>query len=98
MTGRKPLQPGDIVISRKGKDENRRYVVLAILDERFALVADGYKRRFDRPKRKNMLHLLPIGIQSEEVASSLRETGRVTNAKLRYAIGSSLRDAEQKGE
>lgn len=98
MTGRKPLQPGDIVRSRRGKDENQHYVVLAILDERFALVADGDKRRFDRPKRKNMLHLLPIGIHSEEVASSLRETGRVTNAKLRFAIGSSLRDAEEKGE
>jgi large subunit ribosomal protein L14e len=65
--------------------------VIALVDERFALVADGDYRRFDRPKRKNVLHLEPLGIQSEEVANSLRETGRVTNAKLRFAVGSAER-------
>ena len=94
MTSRKPIGPGDIVKSRRGKDEGRLSVVLAVIDERFALVADGDKRRFDRPKRKSLLHLQPLGILSEEVAASLRETGRVTNAKLRFAIGS----AEKKGE
>ncbi|WP_370636525.1 hypothetical protein [Cohnella sp. CFH 77786] len=86
MTARNNLNPGDLVRSRRGKDEDQLYVVLAALDERSALVADGDKRRFDRPKRKNVLHLEPLGIHSEEVAGSLRETGRVTNAKLRFAI------------
>lgn len=62
-------------------------IILSFIDERFALVADGAKRRFDRPKRKNVLHLERLGIHSEEVAGSLRDTGRVTNAKLRFAIG-----------
>lgn len=83
-----PLKPGDIVRSRRGKDEGQLHAVLSIVDERYALVADGGKRRFDRPKRKNMLHLEPLGFHSEEVANSLRETGRVTNAKLRFAIQS----------
>ncbi|MFC4304684.1 hypothetical protein [Cohnella boryungensis] len=61
--------------------------MIALVEERFALVADGDKRRFDRPKRKNVLHLERIGSRSEEVANSLRDTGRVTNAKLRHAIG-----------
>jgi ribosomal protein L14E/L6E/L27E len=92
------LKPGDIVRSLRGKDEDQLYVVLALPDERSALVADGDKRRFDRPKRKNVLHLEPTGQFSEEVAGSLRETGRVTNAKLRFAIASAMRDAEEKGE
>ncbi|WEK53787.1 MAG: KOW domain-containing RNA-binding protein [Candidatus Cohnella colombiensis] len=87
MTINVKLEPGDIVKSLRGRDEDGLLVVIAILDERFALVADGDKRRFDRPKRKNVLHLEPIGIQSEEVANSIRDTGRVTNAKLRFAIG-----------
>lgn len=70
------------------------YVVLEVLDERFALVADGDKRRFDRPKRKNLLHLQPLGIHSEVVANSLLETGRVTNAKLRFTIGNAQRMLE----
>lgn len=87
MTVNVELRPGDIVRSRRGRDEGQLAVVISLVDERFALVADGDKRRFDRPKRKNVLHLEPLGIRSEEVANSIRDTGRVTNAKLRYAIG-----------
>ncbi|WP_276358270.1 KOW domain-containing RNA-binding protein [Cohnella caldifontis] len=92
------LKPGDIVRSLRGKDEDQLFVVLSLPDERSALVADGDKRRFDRPKRKNVLHLVSTGAHSEEVANSLRDTGRVTNAKLRFAIGRAIRDAEEKGE
>jgi large subunit ribosomal protein L14e len=98
MTDTMKLKPGDIARSRRGKDEGQLCVVLALEGERFALVADGNKRRFDRPKRKNVLHLEPLGIHSEEVANSLRETGRVTNAKLRFAIGKAEAHAEEKGE
>ncbi len=88
--------------SRRGKDEDQLMVVIALEGDRFAFVADGDRRRFDRPKRKNVLHLEPIGIKSEEVASSLRETGRVTNGKLRFAIVNAKRQleahAEEKGE
>jgi large subunit ribosomal protein L14e len=91
-------KPGDIVRSRRGKDEGQLCIILDLVGERSALVADGDKRRFDRPKRKNVLHLEPVGIHSEEVANSLRETGRVTNAKLRFAIGKAEAHAEEKGE
>jgi large subunit ribosomal protein L14e len=98
MTEQNKLKPGDIARSRRGKDEGQLCVVLQIVDERSALVADGDKRRFDRPKRKNVLHLEPLGVHSEEVANSLRETGRVTNAKLRFAISKVGGHAEEKGE
>ena len=102
MTEHARLSPGDIVKNRRGKDEGSLTVVIALEDERFALVADGDKRRFERPKRKNVLHLEPLGMNSAEVASSLLETGRVTNGKLRFAIADAMRrleaDAEEKGE
>ncbi|MNJ72654.1 hypothetical protein D3C77_693410 [compost metagenome] len=50
------------------------------------MIADGHKRRFDQPKKKNVLHLELLPAISPEVSSSLLETNRVTNAKLRYAI------------
>lgn len=88
--------------SRRGKDEGQLAVVIALEDGRFAFVADGDKRRFDRPKRKNVLHLESVGIVSDEVASSIRDTGRVTNGKLRHAVVTATRrleaHAEEKGE
>ena len=77
---------GRIVKVLRGKDEGTYAVIIGIVDERFVLVADGDKRRFDQPKKKNVLHLLMQSVVSHEVQDSMRETGRVTNAKLRYAI------------
>ncbi len=77
---------GRVVKVLRGKDEGSYAVIVQVLDERFVLVADGDKRRFDQSKKKNVLHLLMQPVVSPEVADSMRETGRVTNAKLRYAI------------
>ncbi|WP_018924649.1 KOW domain-containing RNA-binding protein [Salsuginibacillus kocurii] len=77
---------GEIVQFTKGRDAGQHAVVISILDERFVLVADGDKRKYDRPKRKNINHLLPLSYISREVRKSIEESGRVTNARLRYAI------------
>jgi large subunit ribosomal protein L14e len=61
-------------------------VVIRQVDERFVLIADGDKRKFDRPKKKNIQHLYFYNYISPEVQNSLLETGRVTNGKLRYAL------------
>lgn len=79
-------QIGQIVKVLRGKDEESYAVIIALLDERFVLIADGDKRRFDSPKKKNVLHLQLQPAISQEVTSSLQESGRVTNAKLRYVI------------
>lgn len=79
-------QIGQIVKVLRGKDEDSFAVIIAIVDERFVMIADGDKRKFDQPKKKNVLHLDLQPAVSQEVTSSLQETGRVTNAKLRYVI------------
>ncbi|MFD2115041.1 hypothetical protein ACFSTH_00540 [Paenibacillus yanchengensis] len=77
---------GQLVKVLRGKDENSYAVVIAIVDDKFVMIVDGNKRRFDQPKKKNVLHLELLPVISQEVTSSLLETGRVTNAKLRYVI------------
>jgi len=77
---------GRIVKVLRGKDGGGYAVIIALIDERFVLIADGDKRRFDEPKKKNVMHLLMEPAVSHEVADSMRETGRVTNAKLRFTI------------
>ncbi|MBW7452808.1 hypothetical protein ACFOLF_20270 [Paenibacillus sepulcri] len=77
---------GRIVQILRGKEEGGYAVIIGIVDEKFVLIADGDKRRFDQPKKKNVLHLRMQPVVSHEVTDSMRETGRVTNAKLRFAI------------
>ncbi|WP_238655668.1 MULTISPECIES: KOW domain-containing RNA-binding protein [Paenibacillus] len=84
-TGSSP-QIGQIVRILKGKDAGEAAVVIAVVDSRFVYIADGDKRKFDSPKKKNIQHLELIPFISSEIVDSLEETGRVTNGKLRFAV------------
>lgn len=77
---------GQIVLINKGRDAGQYAVIIKILDERFVLLADGDKRKFDNPKKKNIHHIEFFDYVSPEVQSSISETGRVTNGKLRFAL------------
>ena len=48
---------GRVVIAKAGRDKGRAFVVVEMIDDRTALIADGKTRPLERPKRKNVLHL-----------------------------------------
>jgi large subunit ribosomal protein L14e len=96
-------QLGQIVKILRGRDLNKYAVIIAVVDQRFIWLADGDKRKFDQPKKKNLLHLQLQDVISQEVVNSLLDTGRVTNGKLRYALSKFVEDqqmeaAKQGGE
>jgi len=74
------------VLVNKGRDAGQFAVIIQHIDERFVLIADGDKRKFDRPKKKNIQHLVCYNMVSPEVRDSILDTGRVTNGKLRWAL------------
>ena len=55
------MQIGDIVISRAGHDKNKPFVVLAVMNENFVLIADGSSRKAESPKLKRIKHLRVAG-------------------------------------
>lgn len=77
---------GQVVRIVQGREAEQYMVVIDLLDDRFVLLADGEKRKFDRPKKKNLQHVELMDFVSPEVQNSLLETGRVTNGKLRFAV------------
>jgi large subunit ribosomal protein L14e len=92
---------GQIVLPLKGREAGTYSVVVQQLDERFVLIADGDKRKFDRAKRKNIGHLQLFDYVSPEVHNSIIESGRVTNGKLRYAVSKFVNEVlidEKKGD
>ncbi|WP_163528032.1 KOW domain-containing RNA-binding protein [Halobacillus ihumii] len=77
---------GQVVRIVQGREAGQYAVIIDILDGRFLLLADGEKRKYDRPKKKNLQHVELMDFISPEVQNSLLETGRVTNGKLRFAV------------
>lgn len=79
-------QVGQIVRITKGREQNQYAIIINIMDDRFVLLADGEKRKYDRPKKKNVLHIELTPFVANEVKTSLLETNRVSNGKLRFAL------------
>ncbi|OEF96440.1 hypothetical protein BHF71_04615 [Vulcanibacillus modesticaldus] len=96
------FQVGEIVEILMGRDTGKYAVVLEIINDRYVIIADGDKRKFDHPKKKNVRHLRTTGYISEEVVKSIMEDKRVSNAKLRYVlqnyISNNFNEDEKKGE
>jgi large subunit ribosomal protein L14e len=79
-------QIGQFAVITSGRDAGQYAIIVRLLDKSFVLLSDGDKRKFDHPKKKNLLHLQLFDRVSPEVQNSINETGRVTNGKLRFAL------------
>ncbi|WP_010632287.1 KOW domain-containing RNA-binding protein [Sporolactobacillus vineae] len=93
--------PGQLARVLRGKETGSYFVIVRLLDHRLVEIADGDRRKFDNAKKKNISHLDLQTYVSAEVQKSLRETGRVTNGKLRFAIAHFLDESSsniRKGE
>ena len=70
----------DLVISKKGRDSERVFMVIEVSDENYVLIADGSLRKLLKPKRKKIKHLEYYGTADTEPA------GKITDAALRKMI------------
>ncbi|MDD2534015.1 MAG: KOW domain-containing RNA-binding protein [Eubacteriales bacterium] len=83
------LRPGQIVLSKAGHDQNRVYLILEV-DANFAVCVDGEYRPIDKPKRKRVSHLRPLGELPDDwqiPLKSLHDHGQ-QNALIRKLIKS----------
>lgn len=77
---------GQVVTILRGRDSGQNAVIVAIDSSRFVMLADGHKKTFARPKKKNIRHVRLEDYVDRGVVASLNERQHVTNAKLRHAI------------
>lgn len=80
------LRVGQLVSSKAGRDQGQAYLIWRIVDDRFIEVVDGYRRRVERPKRKNIKHVRPVSQIAFTVAEKLERGEPVSNAEVRKAI------------
>ena len=85
-----PIEKGNLVISKKGRDKGRLFVVLYSLDADYVLICDGDLRKVARPKKKKRLHLMSCALACPELVA-LYDKGRLKDSDVRAA----LKDARQ---
>lgn len=81
-----PIEPGRVVVSRAGRDEGRKFIVLREIDSDFVWVADGALRGVNRPKKKRRKHLQPTPVRIDEVCARMDADRPVQDHELRTWI------------
>lgn len=76
-------QLGEVVFSKAGRDFDNAYLVVDIENKDYIKVADGDKKKIERPKRKNKKHLRKTGDVFGELSIWLSEGKRVRNEDIK---------------
>ena len=88
---------GDVVCSAAGRDAQRYFVVVEVIDEQYVRIADGALRKLSSPKKKKYKHLTPTGQALENIAQKMASGAKVFDSEIRNAI-ESLALCTNKGE
>jgi ribosomal protein L14E/L6E/L27E len=81
---------GQIVHSRAGRDKDRFFIVVSLVNEEYVLIADGDLRKISNPKKKKIKHLVLHDVYAEGIKSMLLNNQRVVDADLRKALSQKL--------
>ena len=76
---------GDIVLATAGRDSERLFLVVGIIDENYVYIADGKSRKADFPKKKKIKHIELVKKSDADIDLYLKN-GKFTNSVLRKII------------
>lgn len=80
------LSIGQVVRSKKGRDQNRLFLVIGKVDKDHVLVADGDLRKIEKPKKKKVKHLAKHQVISHEVKESIMNKVQINDALIRREL------------
>lgn len=82
------IRPGQVVISKAGRDKKRRFIVKSIIDENHVYISDGDLRKIEKPKKKKLKHIKVTNIIADTIGKKLSENGNVEDFEIRDFLSS----------
>ena len=76
---------GQVTRCTSGREANRLFFIVKIIDSQYVLISDGKKRKLDRPKLKKVKHLKLYEIFNDEVKNRIA-SDNITDAFLRAEL------------
>lgn len=61
------IQIGQVVRSKSGRDQDRYFIVVGIVDDKNVMISDGKLRKIQKPKLKKLIHLQITSAVSENM-------------------------------
>lgn len=80
------LSLGQIVSSKAGRDKDKLFVVVQIIDSKYVMIADGDLRKIEKPKKKKVKHLQKYNMINSELKEKLENGKKIDNMHLRREL------------
>lgn len=80
------LSLGQIVSSKAGRDKDKLFAVIQIIDDSYVMIADGDLRKIEKPKKKKVRHLQKYNMINSELKEKLENGKKVDNIYLRREL------------
>lgn len=80
------ISKGQFVKSKSGRDKDKIFIIIEIVDEVYVRIVDGDLRRVENPKLKKVKHLSKMNRVSDEIQQKLINNRKVTNQMIRREI------------
>lgn len=80
------LSLGQIVSSKAGRDKDKLFAVIQIIDNSYVMIADGDLRKIEKPKKKKVRHLQKYNMINSELKEKLENGKKVDNIYLRREL------------
>lgn len=89
-----PLQVGQLVRSRAGRDQGRYFMVSALVDSEYVYLVDGQLRKMEKPKKKKRKHLESHKVYFSSLRQKLEGGQRVFDYEVRQALQAAQQNEE----
>lgn len=80
------ISNGQFVKSKSGRDKDKIFIIIEIVDEVYVRIVDGDLRRVENPKLKKVKHISKMNKVSDEIQQKLINNRKVTNQMIRREI------------
>lgn len=79
------IRVGQVAKSLSGRDANRLFFIIKLIDSQYVLIVDGKKRKLDRPKQKKVKHLKIYDFYNDKVENRI-VSDNITDTFLRAEL------------
>lgn len=77
---------GRLAYSISGRDKDKLFIILGIINKDYVYISDGKLRPTERPKKKKIKHLIITNNTAEEIKSILEVGDKVSNNTVKKVI------------
>lgn len=77
---------GKVVHSKAGRDKDKCFIIVGIIDNEYVYISDGDLRKIESPKKKKLKHLVITDILVDEIRDAILSSDKVSNSKIRKIL------------